>query len=163
MRAGCTSLRRRVSGPSISGRKMGGAHSGRPGERNSGSRGFTLIEMLVVISIVMVLLAVAVQNYSHNVTLAKEARLHQNLTTLNKVIQEYSLDKHHAPQSLDDLVQGGYLKFIPDDITGTNTTWVTDPEDPENAWDPNNQGIGSVHSGSEDSSLGGELYSSWTH
>jgi general secretion pathway protein G len=123
----------------------------RPGR----SLGFTLIEMLIVISILMVLLAIAVPNYSHHVILAKEARLHQDLTTLNKVIQEYSLDKKHAPQSLDDLVQAGYLKFIPNDITGSNT-WVTEPEDSEQAMDPNNTGIGSVHSGSSDTALGGE-------
>src|ERR1700690_254201 len=101
------------------------------------NRGFTLIEMLVVISIIMVLLAIAVPNYTHNVLMAKEAKLHQNLTTLNKVIQEYSLDKKHAPQSLDDLVQAGYIKFIPEDITGRTDTWKTDSEDPQNAWDPN--------------------------
>ena len=131
--------------------------------RRSGIRGFTLIEMLVVISIIMVLLAIAVPNYTHNVLLAKEAKLHQNLTTLNKVIQEYSLDKKHAPQQLDDLVQAGYLKFIPDDITGSPTTWQTEPEDSENARDPNNQGIGSVHSGSNETALDGTPYSSWTH
>jgi general secretion pathway protein G len=108
------------------------------------------------------LLAIAVPNYTHNVMLAKEAKLHQNLTTLNKVIQEYSLDKKKAPQALDDLVQAGYLKFVPDDITGSNT-WVTDPEDPENAWDPNNAGIGSVHSGSTETALDGSAYSGWTH
>jgi general secretion pathway protein G len=127
------------------------------------NRGFTLIEMLIVISIIMVLLAIAVPNYTHNVTLAKEAKLHQNLTTLNKVIQEYSLDKKHAPQSLDDLVQANYIKFIPDDITGSPTTWQTDAEDPENAWDPNNTGIASVHSGSNDTASDGTTYSSWTH
>ncbi len=126
------------------------------------SRGFTLIEMLVVISIILVLLAIAVPNYTRNALLSKEAVLHQNLTTLNKVIQEYSLDKKHAPQSLDDLVQAGYLKFIPNDITGGNT-WVTEPEDPENAWDPNNTGIGSVHSGSNETASDGTAYSSWTH
>ncbi len=131
-----------------------------------GYRGFTLIEMLVVITIIMILLAIAVPNYTHNVILAKEAKLHNNLTTLNKVIQEYSLDKKHAPQSLDDLVQAGYLKFIPDDITGSNTTWVTDPEvqdEDHTPWDPNNPGIASVHSGSTETSLNGEAYSSWTH
>jgi general secretion pathway protein G len=130
------------------------------------NRGFTLIEMLVVITIIMILLAIAVPNYTHNVILAREAKHHSDLTTLNKVIQEYSLDKKHAPQSLDDLVQAGYLKFIPNDITGSNTTWQTDPEvqDENNTpWDPNNPGITSVHSGSTETSLNGEAYSSWTH
>src|SRR5271163_2931101 len=126
------------------------------------NRGFTLIEMLVVISILMILLAIAVPNYTHNVLLAKEAKLHQNLTTLNKVIQEYSLDKKHAPQSLDDLVPG-YIKFVPEDITGRADSWVTEPEDSENAWDPNNIGIGSVHSGSDQTGSNGEPYASWTH
>lgn len=126
------------------------------------SRGFTLIEMVVVISLILVLIAIALPMYSSSILRAKEARLHQNLTTLNKLIQEYSLDKKHAPQSLEDLVPG-YIKFIPDDITGTPTTLETEPEDPENAWDPNNTGIGSVHSGSKELSSDGTAYSSWTH
>ncbi|MGA9900401.1 MAG: hypothetical protein WBQ39_00575, partial [Terriglobales bacterium] len=63
-------------------------------------------------------------------------------------------------------VQAGYLKFIPDDITGNSATWQWDPEaqDAENtAWDPNNPGIGSVHSGSNEISSDGSPYSSWTH
>lgn len=125
-------------------------------------RGFTLIEMVVVISLILVLIAIALPMYSNSILRAKEAKLHQNLTTLNKLIQEYSLDKKHAPQSLEDLVPG-YIKFIPDDITGTATTWQTEPEDPENAWDPNNTGIGSVHSGSNEISSDGTAYSAWTH
>src|ERR1035441_784492 len=81
------------------------------------ARGFTLIEMVVVMFVIMIILAIAVPNYTHSVLLAKEAKLHQNLTTLNKAIQEYSLDKKQAPQSLQDLVPG-YIKFLPDDITG---------------------------------------------
>ncbi len=127
------------------------------------NRGFTLMEMAVVITLILILVAIAMPMYSNSIVRAKEAKLHQNLTTLNKVIQEYSLDKKHAPQSLDDLVSAGYIKFIPDDITGSNTTWQTDPEDPENAWDPNNTGIGSVHSGSSETALDGTTYSGWTH
>jgi general secretion pathway protein G len=126
------------------------------------SRGFTLIEMVVVISLILVLIAIALPMYSNSILRAKETKLHQNLTTLNKLIQEYSLDKKHAPQSLEDLVPG-YLKFIPDDITGSPTTWQTEAEDPENAWDPNNTGIGSVHSGSNEISSDGTAYSTWTH
>jgi general secretion pathway protein G len=135
--------------------------AGHPKLRNI-KRGFTLIEMVVVISLILVLIAIALPMYNQSIVRAKEAKLHQNLTTLNKVIQEYSLDKKHAPQSLEDLVPG-YIKFIPDDITGTPTTWQTEAEDPENAWDPNNTGIASVHSGSNELSSDGTAYSSWMH
>ena len=126
-----------------------------------GTAGFTLIEMAVVITLILILLAIAVPRYDRSITRAKEAKLHQNLTTLNKAIEEYSLDKKKAPQSLEDLVPG-YMKFIPEDITGGNT-WVTEPEDSQDAWDPNQLGIGSVHSGSDETSSDGTPYSSWTH
>jgi len=126
------------------------------------NRGFTLIEMVVVISMILILLSIALPMYTQSITRAKEAKLHQNLTTLNKVIQEYSLDKKHAPQSLDDLVPG-YIKFIPEDITGRTDSWKPDPEDPQDAWDPNQTGIVGVHSGSDEISSDGTPYSSWTH
>ncbi|SRR6266496_541522 len=132
------------------------------GQSKPGKRGFTMIEMVVVISLILVLLSIALPMYNRSIVRAKEAKLHQNVTTLNKVIQEYSLDKKKAPQSLEDLVQAGYLKFIPDDITGKNT-WVTEPEDPQNAWDPNQTGIGGVHSGSKEMSSEGTAYAGWTH
>jgi general secretion pathway protein G len=132
------------------------------GQFKPGKRGFTMIEMVVVISLILVLLSIVLPMYNRSILRAKEAKLHQNLTTLNKVIQEYSLDKKKAPQSLEDLVQAGYLKFIPDDITGKNT-WVTEPEDPQNAWDPNQTGIGGVHSGSKEMSSEGTPYANWTH
>jgi general secretion pathway protein G len=131
-------------------------------KKGGGTRGFTLMEMMVVISMILILLSIALPMYTRSVERAKEAKLHQNLTTLNKVIQEYSLDKKKAPQSLEDLVPG-YLKFIPDDITGKSDTWVTDAEDSENAWDPNQAGIAGVHSGSNELSSEGTPYSSWSH
>jgi general secretion pathway protein G len=124
-------------------------------------RGFTLIEMLVVISLVLVLLSIALPMYNQSIIRAKEARLHHNLVTLNNVIQQYSLDKKQAPQQLDDLVSAGYLKFIPEDITGTKETWATEQEDPEKAWNPEQLGIASVHSGSDQISSDGSTYSSW--
>ncbi|MGA3089994.1 MAG: type II secretion system protein [Terriglobales bacterium] len=126
-----------------------------------GLHGFTLIEMVIVISMVLVLLAIALPMYNQSILRTKEARLHQDLATLNKAIEEYSLDKKHAPQSLDDLVPG-YIKFIPNDITGGNT-WQTDPEDSQDAWDPNQTGIKGVHSGSSETSSRGDAYSTWTH
>jgi general secretion pathway protein G len=125
------------------------------------TRGFTLIEMIIVISLILVLLAVALPVYERQITRTREATLRQNLHTLNKLIDQYSLDKKKAPQSLDDLVQAGYLKYIPNDITGKNDTWKTDPEDPQNAMDPNQPGIVGVHSGSEAPSTDGTPYSSW--
>ena len=118
--------------------------------------------MVIVISMILILLSIALPMYNRSIQQAKEAKLHQNLFTLNKVIEQYSLDKHQAPQALDDLVQAGYLKFIPDDITGSNT-WKVDQEDPQQAWDPNQPGIVSVHSGSEEIAIDGTPYSSWVH
>jgi len=131
--------------------------------RRARNRGFTLIELVVVISLILVLLSIALPMYNQAILRAREARLHADLDTLNKVIQAYSYDKRKAPQSLDDVVQAGYLKFIPTDITGRTDTWVTEPEDSENAWNPNEPGIGSVHSGSNEMSSEGTPYSSWIH
>ncbi len=127
----------------------------------SDERGFTLIEMAVVISLILVLLSIALPMYNQSILRAKEAKLHSNLTTLNKVIEAYSLDKKKAPQTLDDLITAGYLKSIPEDVTGRTDTWVTEPEDPQKAWDQNQPGIGSVHSGSNEMSSEGTAYSSW--
>jgi len=126
-----------------------------------GSRGFTLIEMVIVISMILVLLSIALPMYNRSIVRSKEAKLHQNLVVLNEAISNYGLDKKKAPQSLDDLVPA-YIKFIPDDITGSNT-WVTEQEDPQDAYDPNQTGIGSVHSGSKEMSTEGTEYSTWTH
>ncbi len=126
-----------------------------------GDRGFTIMELLVVIAIMMILLAVAVPMYNRSIERAKEARLHQDLSTLNRLIQQYTLDKKKAPQTLDDLVQKGYLNGLPADITGKTDTWQTEPEDPQNAADPNEPGIASVHSGSDQISSEGTAYSSW--
>lgn len=120
------------------------------------SGGFTLIEMLVVISMILILLSIALPMYNQAIQHSRETRLHHDLKTLNDAIDRYSLDKGHAPQSPDDLVQAGYVKFIPDDITGRTDTWDWRQEDPQNAWDPNNTGIGSVHSGADG-------YKEWDH
>ncbi len=123
--------------------------------------GFTILELTVVILLIMVLLAIAVPMYNQSITRTREATLRENLHTLNKLIDQYSLDKKKAPQSLDDLVQAGYLKVIPNDITGKNDTWKTEPEDPQNAMDPNQPGIVGVRSGSDAISTDGTAYSSW--
>ena len=130
---------------------------------NSTCRGFTMIEMVVVISLVLILLSIALPMYNQAILRAKEARLHHNVAKLNELVETYSLDKKQAPQSLQDIVSAGYLKYIPEDITGRSDTWETEPEDQEKCWDPNQCGIGSVHSGSKETASDGTPYSSWTH
>ena len=123
-------------------------------------RGFTLLELMIVISIMMILMAVAVPLYSHHVIQAREAVLKQNLFTINHVIEQYRLDKGQSPQSLDDLVPT-YLPKLPIDPMTNKADWATDPEDLENALDPQQTGIARAHSSSTGTALNGEAYSTW--
>jgi len=125
------------------------------------SLGFTLIEMMVVISLILVLMAIVVPMYNQSIIRARETTLKQNLATLNKCIDQYTLDKQKAPQSLEDLVSAGYLKFIPNDITGSKDTWVLEQEDSLKSIDQTQPGIVGVHSGSSQSAIDGTAYSSW--
>src|SRR5499427_1926685 len=99
--------------------------SGRTGQ----SRGFTLIEMLIVISLILILVSVAVPIYNRSILRAKEAVLRQDLFTLRQVISQYTLDKQKAPQSLDDLVSAGYLRQIPVDPMTRQPNWEVVQED----------------------------------
>ena len=81
--------------------------------RRSRQRGFTLIELMVVIGIMTILLALAMPRYQKSILHAQETALHQDLYTLRSVIDQYTLDKQKAPQSLQDLVDAGYLKQLP--------------------------------------------------
>ena len=125
------------------------------------NRGFTLIEMVVVISMVLILLAIALPMYNQSVIRAREATLRQNLATLNKVIDQYTLDKQKAPQSLDDLVQGGYLRQIPVDPMTRQTNWEVVQEDTLLAVDQQDPGITDVHSASSGTGSDGTAYSTW--
>jgi general secretion pathway protein G len=125
------------------------------------SRGFTLIELMVVISIILILVAISVPIYSQSIIRAKESVLRQNLFTLRSVISQYTLDKQKAPQSLDDLVQGGYLKIIPKDPMTNETNWTVEQEDILLAVDQQDPGISDVHSSSNLSGSDGTLYSTW--
>jgi general secretion pathway protein G len=124
--------------------------------------GFTLIELMIVISMILILMSVAIPLYNQSITRAREAVLRQNLFTMRSVIDQFSMDKQKAPQSLDDLVQAGYLKQIPTDpMTNSKDTWQTVQEDVLVSVDQNQPGITDVHSGSEATGSDGTAYNTW--
>ena len=132
------------------------------GAQRGASRGFTLIELMVVISIILILVTISVPIYSQSITRAKESVLKQNLFTMRSVISQYTLDKQKAPQSLEDLVSGGYLKQIPTDpMTASNSTWTVDQEDALLSIDQQETGINDVHSGSTQVGSDGTPYNTW--
>jgi general secretion pathway protein G len=127
------------------------------------TRGFTLIEMMMVISVILILLGVAIPLYSHSITQAKEQELRKNLETLNQMIFQYTQDKQKAPQSLNDLVAAKYLTEIPEDITGSADSWETETgEDVIMSLEQTDTGgVIGVHSGSHQRASDGTEYSSW--
>jgi len=125
--------------------------------------GFTLIELMIVMVLIMILAAMAVPTYQVAVTRAREAVLKDDLFTMRKLIDQYTVDKQQPPESLDDLVQAGYLRGgLPvDPFTGSNQTWQVDTEEVPLTAQQTVPGIVDVHSGSEATSLEGTPYSSW--
>ena len=131
------------------------------GRRLLRSRGFTLLELMIVISIVMILMSVAVPVYNQTIVQARESVLRSNLNTIRNVIQQYTLDKQKAPQSLDDLVQAGYLRQIPLDPMTRQPNWEVVQEDVMLAVDQQEPGITDVHSTSSGTASDGTAYSTW--
>lgn len=124
--------------------------------------GFTLVELMIVMAIIAILMMVAVPRFAAAVRMAREAVLKEDLFTLRGAIDSYTMDKQKAPQSLDDLVQEGYLKSIPEDpMTKSKDTWVTDSGDALHSIDQTDPGIDDVHSGSQESGSDGQAYSAW--
>jgi general secretion pathway protein G len=131
-------------------------------KRRQIERGFTLIELMVVISIIVILMSVAIPRYQASILRARETVLRDDLYTLRSVIDQYTLDKQKAPQSLQDLVEAGYLKQLPKDpFTNTSDSWVPVTDDSVMSPDQSLAGIIDVHSGSEQNSSEGTAYSSW--
>jgi general secretion pathway protein G len=122
--------------------------------------GFTLIELMIVISIMLILLSIAIPNYNQSIIRSKEAVLADNLFTMRSAIDQFTLDKHRAPQSLEDLVTAGYLRQVPKDpITGAADTWQVVQEDVMNSVDQQQPGITDVKSGAEGTAADGRPYS----
>jgi general secretion pathway protein G len=124
--------------------------------------GFTLIELIIVMTIIGILATLAIPYFAAAIKHAREAVLREDLQTMRMAIDSYTMDKQKAPQSLDDLVQEGYLKVIPEDpMTHAKDTWVTDTSDAVYSIDQTDPGINDVHSGSDESGSDGQPYSSW--
>jgi general secretion pathway protein G len=129
----------------------------------SNTLGFTLIELMVVLTVILILATMSMPIFQLAIVHAREAVLKDDLYTLRKLIDEFTLDKQHPPTSLDDLVEAGYLRNgIPvDPFTGSNETWRTDVEDVPLNPSQAASGIVEVHSGSDEIALDGTPYSGW--
>lgn len=150
--------------PEIGGRTAGRLLAGRcESAMGGGGAGFTLIELMVVMTIILILASFAVPTYTTAIKRAREAVLRDDLYTMRNLIDEYTVDKQEPPGSLQDLVDGGYLRGgIPvDPVTGSNQTWKVDIEDVPTSPSQAQAGVVDVHSGSDATSLEGSPYSGW--
>jgi general secretion pathway protein G len=126
------------------------------------ARGFTMIELLVVVSLVIILAGIGMAQYKSGVIRAQEAVLKEDLFRLRDVIDQYYADKQKYPQSLEELVEGQYLRAIPKDpFTGSADTWQPVEAEPDPANPTAELGIVNVRSGSEKTALDGSKYSEW--
>jgi general secretion pathway protein G len=137
--------------------------SARPHLRTARSaRGFTLLELMVVISIISILMGIAAGMYVRSITRSKEAVLRQDLFTLRQAIDQFTLDKQRAPTSLEELVSADYLRSLPVDPITNQKDWVPQYEDMALSADQTASGITNVHSASDlVSPFEGTPYSTW--
>lgn len=125
-------------------------------------RGYTLIEIVIVMTILSILVSIAVPLYQRVIQRTKESVLKNNLFTLRTVIDEYTYDKQKAPQALQDLVTDGYLRQVPEDpMTASNQSWKVIMEDALTMVNQTEPGIYDVRSGSDQKSSDGTPYSEW--
>jgi general secretion pathway protein G len=124
-------------------------------------QGFTLIELMIVITIILILLGIAAGNYATSVHRARETVLRSDLQELRKAIDNYTLDKQAAPQSLDDLVQAKYLHSVPIDPITRQADWVPQIDNVVLSPDQNATGMTDIHSNSAGTALDGTQYNTW--
>lgn len=138
--------------------------SGRTGGRGAGLRGilgFTFVELMVVITIIVILISMAIPIYNNTIRRSKESVLKNNLFTLRTVIDNYTYDKQKAPQSLQDLVSEGYLREVPLDPMTGSSNWRTIMEQAGQSVNQSEPGIFDVKSASDKTGLDGTPYAEW--
>ena len=132
-------------------------------ELRKSEAGFTLMELMIVMAIIAILATLAVPSFRGALRSAREAVLREDLHVMRAAIDSYTMDKQKAPQSLDDLIESGYLRSIPEDpMTHSKESWVTDTSDTLSSVDQTDSGgINDVHSGSQETGADGQPYSTW--
>jgi general secretion pathway protein G len=124
------------------------------------SIGFTLLELMIVITVIIILAAIVLPQYQKTILATREAVLREDLFKMRILLDQYAADKQKLPQSLDDLVSGGYLRELPKDpITGQADWTIVTGEDTFSS--SGEQGVTDIHSASTDTSSEGTPYSEW--
>ena len=128
----------------------------------TGKSGFTLLELMIVLTIIAILVTIAIPMYTSVMLRTKESVLKANLRDLREAIDAFTADKKKAPQALNDLVDAGYFRAIPSDpITQSSTTWEVKIDTSVSSPDQTEAGITDVHSGSAQQSSEGTPYNTW--
>ena len=130
--------------------------------RENSAHGFTLIELMVVMALIVVLATVGLTTYSNSVTRSKEAVLKEDLFQMRDAIDQYYADKSKYPPALDELVTEKYLRAIPiDPFTQSAETWQTEMSEPDPTNPQAESGIEDVKSGSEGTAIDGSKHADW--
>jgi general secretion pathway protein G len=124
------------------------------------SRGFTLLELMIVIAILVILAMIAMAQYNKTVQAAREATLREDLFTMRKLIDQYAADKGKLPASLDDLQNAGYVHDIPIDPVTDQKDWQVEFGDDPGSTEAG-QGVTNVHSASTETASDGSRYADW--
>ena len=126
-------------------------------------RGFSLLELMIVLVIIAILVGIAIPIYKAVILRSRESVLKSNLHSMREIIDQYTADKKKAPQSLQDLVDGGYYrKQLPlDPMTNSHDTWIADFSTSSTVVDQTENGITDVHSGANGTATDGSTYNTW--
>ena len=127
----------------------------------SGAAGFTIIELLIVMTLVIILASIGMTQYRNSVTRAEEAALKENLFRMREAMDQFYADKNKWPSDLNELVSEGYIRALPEDITKSKDTWQTIQAQPDANNPASAGGIDNVKSGSDRMSLDGTPYAEW--